>query len=158
MIKIFGQPPINSYLYYSGKLATYLAWIFLALQFLGVNFRVISVPGWLTSLALILAAAGLLLFLVSSLNLGASLRFGLPAEETAFKSAGLYAFSRNPMYLGFFLLLIASVIYTASPLVLLLALYGGYVHYRITLGEEEFMRGRFGRLYLDYCAKTRRYI
>lgn len=157
-MEILGKTPINDFLYVSGKLSSFAAYGALILQFFGFNFRIIDIPPAILFAALVLASLGFLLFIAASLNLGSSLRFGIPTEPTRFKTKGLYALSRNPMYLGFFLILFASIIYTANPLIAAMGVYGIYIHYLITLAEEKFLKERFGRQYLDYCKKTRRFI
>jgi protein-S-isoprenylcysteine O-methyltransferase Ste14 len=71
---------------------------------------------------------------------------------------GLYAHSRNPMYLGNFLLLAGIAIIYNNPLVYLIGLplyYGGILS--IIKAEEEFLRGKFGQEYDDYCASVPRF-
>lgn len=157
-MEILGKPPINKYLYISGKLSSFIAYGALILQFFGFNFRIIDVPPMISLAALVLATFGFLLFIVASINLGPSLRFGIPTEPTRFRTGGLYSYSRNPMYLGFFIILLASMIYTANPLITALGVYGIYIHHLIVLSEEKFLKERFGQRYLDYCKKIRRYI
>ena len=155
---ILGKPPINKSLYISGKLSSFAADGALILQFFGLNFRIIDVPPAISLAALVLAAAGSLLFISAMMDLGPSMRFGLPTGPTEFRTGGLYSISRNPMYLGFFMILSASAIYTANPVIAALAVYGIYVHHLIALSEEKFLKERFGQKYLDYCRKTGRYI
>jgi protein-S-isoprenylcysteine O-methyltransferase Ste14 len=157
-MEVLGKSPINKYLYASGKLSSFAADGALILQFFGLNFRIIDVPPAISLAALILASIGFMIFIFAMLNLGSSMRFGLPTEPTRFKTEGLYSFSRNPMYLGFFLILFASIIYTANPVIAVLAVYGIYIHHLIALSEEKFLKERFGQRYLDYCGKTGRYI
>ncbi|MDD1657663.1 MAG: hypothetical protein LUQ41_04285, partial [Methanomicrobiales archaeon] len=71
---------------------------------------------------------------------------------------GLFRFSRNPMYLGLYSTIVASIVYTLNPLVLLLGIFVIVVHHKIVLGEEAYMQKVFGQEYLDYCRRVRRYI
>ena len=157
-MELIGKAPINKYVFITGKLSTYISWFFIPIQALFSNLRVIEIPPILSYLCLSLAALGVLIFIISGLNLGKSLRFGLPTEHTEFKTNGLYRFSRNPLYLGFYLMGIASIVYTINPIVTVLAVYGIWVLHKITLAEEEYMRNEFGEKYKEYCRKVRRYI
>ena len=53
--------------------------------------------------------------------------------------------SRNPMYLGVYATVLASVLYTMNPLVLIVGAVVVYVHHTIVQAEEEHMRTAFGR-------------
>ncbi len=72
---------------------------------------------------------------------------------------GPFRFSRNPMYLGFFLLLLAAAFAVntwcalLAPLGFLLASMFWYIPH-----EERRMRSTFGTAYDDYAWKTRRWI
>ena len=72
---------------------------------------------------------------------------------------GFYAHSRNPMYLGNFLLLLGLALIYNAPLVYLVGLpacVGGL--FSIVLAEEEFLRGQFGAEYDDYCHAVNRFL
>lgn len=72
---------------------------------------------------------------------------------------GLYAHSRNPMYVGNFLLLTGLAIIYHAPLVYLVAL-PLYVLGILSIieAEEEFLRGKFGAEYEDYCRRVNRFL
>lgn len=73
--------------------------------------------------------------------------------------AGLYKFSRNPMYVGVVLILIGEAILFQS---LELWIYSLFVlvafHIFTILVEEPRLRKDFGTEYLKYCKKVRRWI
>jgi len=66
--------------------------------------------------------------------------------------------SRNPMYVGVYLTIIASALYTTNPLVILLGVFVIAVHHRIVLAEEKHLRNMFGREYSEYCSCVRQYL
>ena len=72
---------------------------------------------------------------------------------------GIYAHSRNPMYVGNFLLLTGLAIIYHSLFVYLVAL-PVYVLAILTIirSEEEFLRGKFGSEYEDYCRRVNRFL
>ena len=85
------------------------------------------------------------------------MRVGLPKTETILKTKGIYKISRNPMYLGFDLLTIASMIGNFSWMIGLLGIYSMIVYHFIIKGEELFLLERFGHQYNTYMSKVNRY-
>jgi protein-S-isoprenylcysteine O-methyltransferase Ste14 len=82
---------------------------------------------------------------------------GLAADRLVCE--GIYAHSRNPMYVGNFLLLAGLVIIYHSPLVYLIA-FPGYLLgiWTIIKSEEEFLARKFGSEYADYCRRVNRFL
>lgn len=82
-----------------------------------------------------------------------------PDKTSSLVSSGLYRFSRNPMYVGMLLLLIAWSIFLAAPLTLL-----GPLAFLLYMGrfqiapEERAMSKRFGTEFDSYTAKVRRWL
>jgi protein-S-isoprenylcysteine O-methyltransferase Ste14 len=72
---------------------------------------------------------------------------------------GVFSVSRNPMYLGFTLVLagVVLIIDWSTPLVFVLAFFAAAQFWYIPF-EERRMRETFGDLYLAYCRKTRRWV
>lgn len=70
---------------------------------------------------------------------------------------GLFAHSRNPLYLGN-LLIICGFALIANCLWWYLFLLPGFlgIYYAIVLAEEDFLAQKFGREYEDYCRAVRR--
>ncbi|MDQ7797733.1 MAG: isoprenylcysteine carboxylmethyltransferase family protein [Candidatus Edwardsbacteria bacterium] len=155
---LIGKTTINPILFYTGKISGYLTWIILLLSVLGVPAIETYSSSLLKYTAYVLSLVGLSLIVVSLINLGRSTRLGLPQEDTVLKTGGLYRFSRNPMYLGFDLLTLASIIYTMNIGIISLGLYSLIVYHLIILGEEKFLSKSFGKAYYDYRQKTRRYL
>lgn len=82
-----------------------------------------------------------------------------PANTQTLVTDGLYRFSRNPMYVGQLLVLLAWAIYLASPLSL-----AGPVAFILFINrfqiepEEKVLTSRFGDAYARYRAATRRWL
>ncbi len=95
---------------------------------------------------------------VSLFNLGNSISFGVPEEKTTLKLKGLYQYSRNPMYVGFYLFTLASMLLTSNLYIFALGIYSLVVYHLIVLAEEAFLKNRFGKDYEEYCLRVRRYI
>lgn len=157
-MNIIGKTPINPILFYTGKISGYCTWVILLLSVLDIPVVAVhSAPAFkYTSYALFLT--GLLLTLLSMINLGRSTRLGLPQEDTVFKTNGVYGLSRNPMYLGFDLLTLSAILYTLNIGVISLGIYSIVIYHFIILGEEKFLEQRFGNVYIDYRQKIRRYL
>ena len=82
-----------------------------------------------------------------------------PSKADKLVVAGLYKFSRNPMYLGLLLLLIGWATYLASPLnLLLLAAFVWYITMFQIKPEEAALTEKFGEDYLAYKRRVRRWI
>ena len=157
-MNILGKPSTNPFLYYSGKIIGYAVWAMLPLSTAGVI--AVSNPSFRIALiSLIFAGTGVFIAIAGLINLGRSARFGIPQEKTVFKNEGVYKFSRNPIYLGFNLLTIGSVIYHYHFMpVYIAAAYSMTVYHLIILGEERFLVKRFGKQYDRYLKNTRRYL
>jgi protein-S-isoprenylcysteine O-methyltransferase Ste14 len=83
-----------------------------------------------------------------------------PADPTKrLVVAGLYKFSRNPMYVGVMLILIGEVVFTASiPLgVYSMAVFTAFNLF-IVFYEEPRLKKDFGTSYHAYCKRVRRWI
>ena len=157
-MRFIGNTPIHPFFFYTGKLAGYLIWlVFILSAFDFINIGQTQIDG-LRIPSFVLGGCALLLIIVSLLNLGKSTSLGVPDETTEFKNRGLYRFSRNPMYLGFNLLTIASMLITGHPVITGLGIYSIVIYHFIIKGEEKFLKQRFGDRYLEYLEKVRRYI
>jgi protein-S-isoprenylcysteine O-methyltransferase Ste14 len=104
-----------------------------------------------------LLLGGTAIFMFALAALGANLRMGLPKEETALVTSGLYRLSRNPLYLALFCFLGASLIYAFSWVNLAAAAIAVVFHHRIVLAEEKYLANRFSD-YRAYCMRVRRYL
>lgn len=109
-----------------------------------------------------LAVLGLLLNLLPKLAFG---RAGTtvnplrPASSRALVTSGLHGVSRNPMYLGHALLLVAWACWLRHPAALIGApLYMAYVTRYQILPEERALSAMFGAAYEAYRARVRRWL
>lgn len=82
-----------------------------------------------------------------------------PGSSSSLVEAGIYSVTRNPMYLGVLLVLLAWAIYLANPLTVLFL--PGFVWYmgRYQIEpEERALTSLFGQKYIAYAARVRRWI
>jgi protein-S-isoprenylcysteine O-methyltransferase Ste14 len=157
-IDMDGEPPIARRIFYTSKYAILGLWGIMVAQGWGVNLSLVTAPGWLWWVSLSLWVGGFLLLFVGRLGLADSFRIGSPKESTHLKVGGLFQFSRNPMYLGVYATILASVLYTLNPVVLLAGVFVVAVHHRIVLAEEQHLQKAFGEEYANYCRRVRRYL
>ena len=82
-----------------------------------------------------------------------------PDAATARVVSGIYRVSRNPVYLGFLLLLLAEIVWLANPMACLVApLFVVYLNrFQISL-EEIALRSLFGAQFEAYALCVRRWI
>ena len=82
-----------------------------------------------------------------------------PESSAALVSTGVYSFTRNPMYLGMLLVLIAWAVYLASVWALLGPLgFGLYITRFQILPEERVLERLFGKSFADYKQRVRRWL
>jgi len=71
---------------------------------------------------------------------------------------GPYSVCRNPLYFFSFIGLIGIGLATETiTLTLFLIAFFVLVYPAVIAGEEEFLRGKFGQVYVDYCNRTPRF-
>ncbi len=92
-------------------------------------------------------------------NAGTTVDPRTPHQSESLVVKGVYRFTRNPMYLGFFLMLVAWEIFLGSVFAaLLLPLFVVYMNRFQILPEERHMRALFGEDYDRYVSEVRRWL
>jgi protein-S-isoprenylcysteine O-methyltransferase Ste14 len=72
---------------------------------------------------------------------------------------GVFAHCRNPMYVGNLLIFLGVTIAINSPLLYAIGIpFMGFVYASIIAAEENFLRGKFGTAFEDYCVRVPRLI
>jgi protein-S-isoprenylcysteine O-methyltransferase Ste14 len=80
----------------------------------------------------------------------------LPPEHLV--TDGLYAYTRNPMYLAHLIFMLGlAVTFRSWPALILLAVNAAWFHRRV-LDDEARLRAQFGDQYADYQARVKRWI
>lgn len=157
-MEFIGKATIHPFIFYTGKISGYLTWVNSFLLVCGVELLDKETVYFNNYIAAFLLFVGLLFAVVSLVNLGKSTRLGIPSNDTEFKTNGIYRMSRNPMYVGFNLITITSMVYSLNWMVIILGVYSIITYHLIIRGEEEFMMKRFGNDYKVYQSKVRRYL
>lgn len=153
-----GEAPIHRTLFYASKYSILVLWGAMVVQSWGIAISLIEVPRVLQLVALLFWVCGFAFMYLGRFTMGDSFRLGTPREDTRLRTDGLFRLSRNPMYVGVYLIAFASALYTANPIVVLLGVFVIAVHHRIVLAEENHLRNVFGREYREYCSRVRQYI
>jgi len=119
---------------------------------------------WFDHLAAKSVGAGLIVvafaILVRALiDLGPSWRLGIDTKTPGeLVTTGIYAFSRNPIYLFFDLYFLATFLINGLGLFLLLAILAAINLHAQIIQEERFLARTFGAEYEAYRARTGRYL
>lgn len=153
-ISLMGKPPISRLLFFLAKLCFVISMLCLVVE-LQWGRPPVSIA--FVAPFLILWLAGAALFAFSFHRLGASLRMGIPTDQTALVTSGIYRVSRNPIYLGLHCVMAASLIYAFSLLNLVAVVEAVLLHHRIILAEERFLGERFPE-YRTYRQTVPRYL
>jgi protein-S-isoprenylcysteine O-methyltransferase Ste14 len=155
IMEVVGKTTINPILFYTGKVAGFVTWLawWRSTWVIVSNNQIF----YNHQIARIFLAGGLIFIIVSLLNLGKSVRVGLPSDQTTFKSHGIYKISRNPMYVGLHLVTLSSMIFSLNWIIIIMGIYSFVIYHFIIKGEEKFLKNRFGESYLEYQRKVRRY-
>jgi protein-S-isoprenylcysteine O-methyltransferase Ste14 len=111
------------------------------------------IAGALILVGLALAAAGIRNFLRA--------RTPVPTNEPtrALVTTGIHGWTRNPIYLGMFLVYAGIGMAVRSPSILILALpLAIAIRYGVVAREEAYLERRFGDAYRDYKGRVRRWV
>jgi len=113
-------------------------------------------------IALVFAAIGVAFALLGVLafrSAGTTVDPRVPDQSVSLVVRGVYRISRNPMYVGFLLVLIAWGIFLSNlASLVLLPTFVIFMNRFQIVPEERHMREKFGEAYRQYEAEVRRWI
>lgn len=153
-----GEFPIRPLFFVAGKVAMGVSWAFVFVQAAGARWAVSSVPVALEYAAAVILLPGIFFVIAAFLRLGSDSRFGVSDDSGGLRMTGIYHISRNPMYLGFFLVTLASAVFAPHPVNIACGLVGIVVHHYVVLVEERFLLERYGASYETYKREVGRYL
>lgn len=156
--KRLGEFPIRPLSFVIGKLSMGISWGFLFIQAAGMQLTLFPIPVALEYVSAVLVLLGIAFVIPAFLHLGGASRFGISDDSGGLRTTGIYRVSRNPMYVGFYLVTLASLVSVPHPVNIGCGLVGVYVHHQIVLAEERFLLREYGPAYDAYTNKVRRYI
>jgi protein-S-isoprenylcysteine O-methyltransferase Ste14 len=85
----------------------------------------------------------------------------LPTNQPArmLVTTGIHGWTRNPIYLGFFLMYVGVGVVVHSPWILALTIpVAVAIRYGVVAREEAYLERRFGDAYREYTARVRRWV
>ena len=107
----------------------------------------------------VLIILGLIIFVLAFVSFGDSWRVGFDVKTPgALVTTGLFAFTRNPIYVFLDLWFLGTFLINGRLIFLIFALLAFIVIHWQIYQEEEFLRKLFGQDYEEYLKKTGRYV
>ena len=128
-------------------------------QLLSITFGWSHLPSNARFTGFCIGMVGDLIFLISVLCMKDSWRAGIPdRDRTELVTDGIYAFSRNPAFLGFDLQYIGVLLMFCNLLTAAFTVFAVSMLHLQILQEERYLTATFGRAYLDYRHRVFRYL
>lgn len=137
-----GNEKIAYYIYQISNITLFIYLFFLTVEF---DFS------WLFFLGVVFYSIGLCLCTITIVN------FSTP-DASGMNTNGIYRFSRNPMYIAYFICYIGMALLTQSSILFAVILIFQFSAHWIILAEERECKEEFGDAYIQYMKKVRRYI
>jgi len=107
----------------------------------------------------LLCFAGLLLMFMSLVSFGTSFRVGIDQDRPdSLVTTGIFAFSRNPIYVAFGLVLLGQFLLFSNWILLVYMVAAIWLFHRQVVREEEYLSRHYGQQYSEYCSRVRRYL
>ena len=113
--------------------------------------------GWLGAIVFVLALALGVWAIVTMTRAGSNVPTNLPT--TTIVESGPYRFTRNPIYLGMFLVLTGlAIAFDNLWLLIMLLPFALVIRYGVVAREEAYLERKFGQAYRDYKKRVRRWL
>ena len=123
------------------------------------NTYIIIFPDWVRICAFIIMALGILMLLLSIITMKDNFRIGInEKEEIKLINYGIYSFSRNPYYLGFYLFYIGLMIVFPNVFNIIIPFIAILMMSKEIKQEEGFLFEKLNDTYIEYKNKVNRYI
>ena len=128
-------------------------------QLLSITFGWSHLPANARFTGFCIGMVGDLIFLISVLCMKDSWRAGIPdRDRTELVTDGIYAFSRNPAFLGFDLQYIGMLLMFCNLLTGMFTVFAIVMLHLQILQEERYLTAAFGAEYLKYRHQVFRYL
>jgi protein-S-isoprenylcysteine O-methyltransferase Ste14 len=128
-----------------------------SVQVLG-TMGTLQTPMW-TVLGWVLMGLSLVIMLVAQAQMGLSWRIGIDEKNhTGLVTQGLFALSRNPIFLSLRITLLGLFFHSPNGLTLALASVGEVLMQLQVRLEEQHLLGQHGEVYATYCQNVRRWM
>ncbi len=130
-----------------------------AFNFPTVSRKELFHSGIVSWFGVLLCLAGLFLFFLSLISFGKSFRVGIdPDHPDELVTTGIFAFSRNPIYVAFGFVLLGQFLVFPNWILLFYLVAAIWLFHRQVSREEEYLRNHYGQQYSEYCDRVRRYL
>jgi protein-S-isoprenylcysteine O-methyltransferase Ste14 len=124
-----------------------------------VSTQMFFCAGVIAWIGVALCYLGLLVLVASLVSFGRSFRVGIDVDQPdKLVTTGIFAVSRNPIYVGFALVLVGQFLVFPNWIPLAYLVGGFVLFHRQVLREESFMRQHYSDEYAEYCRRVRRYL
>lgn len=149
--------------YWIGVLLTVVTYLACTVQFLSCFFAPwmgeISLPLGLRVVGLVLIALGDGMFIAAFLTLKDSWRAGIDeSQRTELITGGIYRYSRNPAFLGFYLTYLGCALAVGNGVMLAVGCVAVDMMHLQVLEEEKHLEKMFGPAYQSYRKSVHRYL
>ena len=115
-----------------------------------------AAAGWPGFLLCVLALVG---FFAALRSFGDSFRVGIDEKNPdKLVTSGMFAVSRNPIYVSFLLFFSGMFLLYPNPVFLCVFVLFVIAIHRQILREEAFLKVHYGKDYAEYCKRVRRYL
>jgi protein-S-isoprenylcysteine O-methyltransferase Ste14 len=112
--------------------------------------------GWI---GVAFCAGALALIFATLVEFGTSFRVGIDTEHPdKLVTTGVFAFTRNPIYAGFGIMLLGEFLIFPNWILLLYLVAGVALFHRQVLREEAYLVSHYGEEYRAYSERVRRYL
>ena len=130
------------------------------MQIISIVLYTGTVPIALQTAGIVITALGVMIFIISVVQMKDNWRAGVQREEkTNLVTSGIYSISRNPAFLGFDLMYVG-ILFSFFNWYLCFATIFAVVffHLQIVNVEEDFLIEAFGQEYIEYKKIVFRYL
>lgn len=116
-------------------------------------------PNWLVAIEIIAGIAFLVPAVMSFIRHKTTVNPQSPSDATSLVTSGVFSISRNPMYVGMLLLLLAFVLWLgeASALFAAVIFFISIDQFQIR-SEEQSLREKFGKAFTEYAKRVPRWL
>lgn len=114
---------------------------------------------FISILGVFLITIGVIFFIVAAITMKNSWRVGIDkSTKSKLITEGIYKYSRNPAFVGFYLMFIGLFLVYADVITCISMLINIYAMNRLVIEEEKHLEEMFGKEYTNYKKKTPRYL
>ena len=127
-------------------------------EVVSILFNTVMFPPLFRYIGIVIAGLGDIIFAIAVYTMRDSWRAGIAEnDKTELITTGIYRVSRNPAFLGFYLVYIGILLMFFNWILLVLSIFAITMLHLQVLQEEKHLADVFGNEYLSYKNKVKRY-